>query len=89
MSEFTTHVSKLPPEHEAIRASCFHPTGTFDEFPKEAIELPVQSLLHAPMVAEMTAIMTQKQTKKLGSGRSGSSLGGIGIVVGRRRLRTH
>ena len=35
MSDLVTH---LPPEQEAIRASCFHPTGTFVEFPKEEIE---------------------------------------------------
>jgi amino acid adenylation domain-containing protein len=30
--------SELPPEQEAIRAKCFHPTGTFVEFPREEIE---------------------------------------------------
>ena len=29
---------KLPPEQEAIRDKCFHPSGTFVEFPKEEIE---------------------------------------------------
>ena len=32
------HVAGLPPEQEAIRAKCFHPTGTFIEFKKEEIE---------------------------------------------------
>jgi amino acid adenylation domain-containing protein len=27
----------LPPEQESIRAKCFHPSGTFTEFPKEDI----------------------------------------------------
>jgi acyl-coenzyme A synthetase/AMP-(fatty) acid ligase/acyl carrier protein len=27
-----------PPEQQAIRAKCFHPTGTFAEFPKEEVE---------------------------------------------------
>ncbi|MDZ4343158.1 MAG: amino acid adenylation domain-containing protein, partial [Candidatus Binatia bacterium] len=31
-------VFKLPPEQQAIRDKCFHPTGTFVEFPKEEIE---------------------------------------------------
>ena len=31
-------VPKLPPEQETIRAKCFHPSGTFVEFPKEEIE---------------------------------------------------
>ncbi|HEY3305886.1 MAG TPA: AMP-binding protein [Candidatus Binatia bacterium] len=32
---------KLPPEQEAIRAKCFHSTGTFVEFHKEEIEQSV------------------------------------------------
>ncbi|MFQ5683991.1 MAG: amino acid adenylation domain-containing protein, partial [Candidatus Binatia bacterium] len=35
------HLSKLPPEQQAIRAKCFHPSGTFVEFPKEEIEQSV------------------------------------------------
>jgi amino acid adenylation domain-containing protein len=35
MSERGTN---LPLEQEAIRAKCFHPTGAFEEFPKEEIE---------------------------------------------------
>ena len=30
--------SNLPPEQQAIRAKCFHPTGTFIEFAKEEVE---------------------------------------------------
>jgi len=29
---------KLPPEQQAIRAKCFHPSGTFVEFSKEKVE---------------------------------------------------
>ena len=32
------HIAGLPQEQEAIRAKCFHPTGTFIEFKKEEIE---------------------------------------------------
>jgi len=35
MSDLVTY---LPPEQEAIRAKCFHPTGTFVEFKKEEVE---------------------------------------------------
>lgn len=28
----------LPPEQEAIRAKCFHPTGAFVEFKREEVE---------------------------------------------------
>lgn len=31
----------LPPEQEAIRAKCFHPSGTFVEFPSEDIETSI------------------------------------------------
>jgi non-ribosomal peptide synthetase component F len=34
----TKKVSNLPPEQEAIRARCFHPTGTFAEFTKADVE---------------------------------------------------
>jgi non-ribosomal peptide synthetase component F len=29
---------ELPPDQQAIRDRCFHPTGTFVEFPKEEVE---------------------------------------------------
>jgi amino acid adenylation domain-containing protein len=32
---------KLPPEQEAIRAKCFHPSGTFVEFPSEDVETSI------------------------------------------------
>jgi amino acid adenylation domain-containing protein len=38
MSEIGRHVTKLPPEQEAIRAKCFHPSGSFIEFKNEEIE---------------------------------------------------
>jgi amino acid adenylation domain-containing protein len=38
MSEFTRNSTGLPPEQEAIRAKCSHPSGTFVEFEKEEIE---------------------------------------------------
>jgi amino acid adenylation domain-containing protein len=38
MSGVTPYSTNLPPEQEAIRAKCFHPTGTFVEFKREEIE---------------------------------------------------
>ena len=38
MKERSTPFTNLPPEQEAIRAKCFHPSGTFVEFLKEEIE---------------------------------------------------
>jgi len=39
------HVSKIPSEQEAIRAKCFHPSGTFVEFTKEEIEQSIPERL--------------------------------------------
>src|SRR5262245_26962209 len=38
MSNLTAKQMRLPPEQQAIRDKCFHPSGTFVEFPKEEIE---------------------------------------------------
>ena len=38
MSDFSQRITNLPPEQEAIRAKCFHPTGTFVEFKREEVE---------------------------------------------------
>lgn len=38
MSESIRSSTELPPEQEAIRAKCFHPTGRFELFPEEEIE---------------------------------------------------
>ncbi len=38
MSDFSQRVTNLPPEQEAIRAKCFHPTGKFVEFTKAEVE---------------------------------------------------
>jgi len=38
LRELSRSFISLPPEQEAIRAKCFHPTGNFVEFAKEEIE---------------------------------------------------
>jgi amino acid adenylation domain-containing protein len=38
-SERIGRLTNLPPEQQAIRAKCFHPSGVFVEFKKEEIEL--------------------------------------------------
>ena len=38
MSDLSRHTIDIPPEQQAIRDKCFHPTGTFTEFRKEDIE---------------------------------------------------
>ena len=37
MSTLLRNKPDLPPEQQAIRAKCFHPTGTFVEFNEEEI----------------------------------------------------
>ena len=32
---------KLPPEQQAIREKCYHPSGTFVEFPIEDVETSI------------------------------------------------
>ncbi|HEY7166150.1 MAG TPA: AMP-binding protein, partial [Candidatus Binatia bacterium] len=38
MSDVSRYPARLPPEQEAFRAKCFHPSGTFVEFPREDVE---------------------------------------------------
>ena len=38
MSDFSRLLTNLPPEQEAIRAKCFHPSRRFEEFPIEDVE---------------------------------------------------
>jgi hypothetical protein len=38
MSDASRDSTAIPSEQSAIRAKCFHPTGTFIEFKKEEIE---------------------------------------------------
>ena len=38
MGDFSRPFTNLPPEQEAIRTKCFHPTGTFVEWKKEEIK---------------------------------------------------
>jgi len=54
-------VLKLPPEQEAIRAKCFHPSGSFVEFPKEELDQSVSQRfetivrMHLHRIAVQTA----------------------------------
>jgi amino acid adenylation domain-containing protein len=38
MADRLDHSSTLPPEQEAIRVKCYHPSGTFVSFPRSAVE---------------------------------------------------
>jgi len=41
MSDSLNHGVKLPPEQQAIRDKCFHPSGTFVGFPIEDVETSI------------------------------------------------
>src|SRR5262245_23922730 len=41
MSDASKPVPKLPPEQQAIRDKCFHPSGTFVEFPIKDVETSI------------------------------------------------
>ncbi len=43
MSDLTRFIIDLPPAHQAIWASCFHPRNHFFEFKKEEIEQSIPS----------------------------------------------
>ena len=39
--QMSASFTKLPAQQEAIRAKCFHPSGTFVEFPIEDVETSI------------------------------------------------
>jgi hypothetical protein len=41
MNDSLKHAYSLRPEQQAIRDKCFHPSGTFVEFPKENVETSI------------------------------------------------
>ena len=55
---------KLPPEQEAIRAKCFHPSGVFVEFPMDDVEtsIPARFEKIVRMYPERVAVKTKTQT---------------------------
>src|SRR5262245_53731981 len=62
MSDDRRRNSNIPPEQEAIRAKCFHPTGMFVEFPREEIEQSIPNRFEKIMLQfpERVAIKTPK-----------------------------
>ena len=41
IGESEASTMRLPPQQEFIRAKCFHPRGTFVEFPKDDVETSI------------------------------------------------
>jgi len=56
---------KLPPEQEAIRARCFHPSGTFVEFPKEDVEISIPARFEKIVRLYPKRIAVKTRTKEL------------------------
>jgi amino acid adenylation domain-containing protein len=56
---------KLPPEQEAIRAKCFHPSGTFVEFPKEDVETSIPERFEKMVRAHSDRLAIQSKTHSL------------------------
>ena len=54
----------IPPEQQAIRAKCFHPTGTFIEFNKEEIEqsIPERFEKIVRMYPDRLAVKSEKHS---------------------------
>ena len=63
MSDFSQRVTNLPPEQEAIRAKCFHPTGKFVEFTKDEVEqsIPERFEKIVRLISERLAIKVDDQ----------------------------
>ena len=63
MSNLTANQMRLPPEQEAIREKCFHPTGTFVEFTNEETEqsIPQRFEKIARLYPERLALKTKNQ----------------------------
>jgi len=64
MSDFSRLLPKLPPEQQAIRDKCFHPTGTFVEFKQEEIEQSIPDRFErlAARYPQRVAVRTRSQT---------------------------
>ena len=64
MNDKSAPVTKLPPEQQAIRDKCFHPSGTFVEFPMEDVETSIPERFDkiADKFAERVAVKTKNET---------------------------
>lgn len=65
MPEFSKPNTKLPPEQEAIRAKCFHPSGTFVEFKKEEIEQSIPDRFEQQVRAYPDRLAVRTKTSTL------------------------
>jgi amino acid adenylation domain-containing protein len=64
MNDSLNHGFSLPPEQQAIRDKCFHPSGTFVEFPIEEVEtsIPARFEKIVRMYPERVALKTKDRS---------------------------
>jgi amino acid adenylation domain-containing protein len=64
MTNISTAISDLPPEQQAIRDKCFHPTGKFIEFKKEEVEqsIPERFEQMVDLYPDRLAVKTKNHT---------------------------
>jgi len=64
MNDSRKQAVKLPPEQQAIRDKCFHPTGAFVEFPRAEIDqsIPQRFEKIVDKFADRVAVKTKKYT---------------------------
>ncbi|MBI2230444.1 MAG: non-ribosomal peptide synthetase [Deltaproteobacteria bacterium] len=61
MHTFTDDLATLPPDQQRVRAKCYHPTGIFNPFPKEALEhsIPARFEAMAQLYPDRLAVKTR------------------------------
>ena len=61
MHTFTDDLATLPPDQQRVRAKCYHPTGIFNPFPKEALEhsIPARFEAMARLYPDRLAVKTR------------------------------
>jgi amino acid adenylation domain-containing protein len=63
MQTLVSELTGLPPQQQALRARCFHPTGTFIEFRKEGIEQSISDCFEGQVSqhAQRLAVKTKQK----------------------------
>ncbi len=65
MGSALVHLPDLPPQQEAIRAKCFHPTGVFVEFTEDDLERPVSDLFERMVFAHSDRLAVRSRSIEL------------------------
>jgi non-ribosomal peptide synthetase component F len=65
MNDLTRQLANPPPEKEAIRAKCFHPSGAFSEFKKEDIERSIPHRFEQMVAKYAGRVAVKDRTRQL------------------------